>query len=347
MKTPSSKKFFGFLSLCSAIWALGPPSPAASPDVLAIQTYAGLSITGTVGAVYAVEYSTDLAQADSWLCADFVSLPSSPYLWIDKSTSVAGKRFYRAGQVTAPTHMLYLSPGTFRMGSPADELDRNSGLEGQQTVVTLTRGFWIAKYEVTQAEYLAVMGNNPSTFNGMPGAIDYGIDLTRPVETVTWTNATAYCAALTTSERAAGRINSNCAYRLPTEAEWEYACRAMTSTRFSYGDDLPYTSLTNYAWYSTNSTNRTHPIGTKLPNPWGLYDMHGNVAEWCQDVWWNLPGGALVDPQHSGGNVAHIIRGGSYENVTSTSRAAFRAFQSFGSAFSTTGFRVVLAPVQP
>ena len=216
MKTPSSKKFLGFLSLCSAIWALGPPSPAASPDVLAIQTYAGLSITGTVGAVYAVEYSTDLAQSDSWLCADFVSLPSSPYLWIDKSTSVTGKRFYRAGQVSAPTNMVYLSPGTFRMGSPADELDRHIVNESLQTVVTLTRGFWMGKYEVTQAEYLAVMGNNPSAFNGVQGTTDFGIDLTRPVETVTWTNATAYCAALTTSERTAGRINSNCACLLYT-----------------------------------------------------------------------------------------------------------------------------------
>ena len=145
----------------------------------------------------------------------------------------------------------------------------------------------MGKYEVTQGEYLAVMGSNPSCFQPSDGRHP-----NRPVEQVSWYDATNYCGQLTQRERAAGRIATNSVYRLPTEAEWEYACRAWTSTRFSYGDDPGYTNLTNYAWYGDNSGGTTHPVGQKLPNPWGLYDMHGNVWEWCQD-WYrrSIPAG--------------------------------------------------------
>jgi formylglycine-generating enzyme required for sulfatase activity len=148
------------------------------------------------------------------------------------------------------------------------------------------------------------MGSNPSGFNGVrqdypePGTnTDFGTDLNRPVETVSWNDATNYCSRLTQQERAAGQIAANSVYRLPTEAEWEYACRAWTSTRFSYGDDPGYTNLTNYAWYWNNSVGTSHPVGQKLPNPWGLYDMHGNVWEWCEDWIDTYPGGIAVDPQ--------------------------------------------------
>jgi len=128
---------------------------------------------------------------------------------------------------------------------------------------------------------------------------------------VSWYDATAYCDALTQRERAAGRIATNRVYRLPTEAEWEYACRGWTSTRFSYGDDPGYTNLTNCAWYDGNSGRTTHPVGQKLPNPWGLYDMHGNVWEWCLD-WWSdsLPGGIALDPQGPATGSDRVLRGG-------------------------------------
>jgi formylglycine-generating enzyme required for sulfatase activity len=256
---------------------LGLPACGQTPARLALQTYAGLTITGAVGAVYQIQYVPDVAQtnnARAWRCLDFLQLPVSPCLWADKSAPATGRRFYRAVVFWAPTNMVFIPPGTFRMGSPTNEVDRYED-EGPQTAVTISRGFWIGKYEVTQDEYQAVKGSNPSYFTG---------DSKRPVERVSWFDATNYCAKLTQREVAAGRIASNGVYRLPTQAEWEYACRGWTSDRrFSYGDDPGYSNLTRYAWYGGNSGGTTHPVGQKLPSPWGLYDIHGNVWEWCQD----------------------------------------------------------------
>jgi formylglycine-generating enzyme required for sulfatase activity len=310
--------------------------------VLDLQLYAGLSITGAVGTVYQIEYVTDLAQTNTpsaWRCLEFLQLPASPYLWADKSAPATGRRFYRAVELTAPTNMVFIPPGTFRMGSPTNEVGRSAS-DGPETAVTISRGFWMGKYEVTQGEYKAVTGNNPSHFTG---------DSNRPVEMVSWYNATNYCALLTERERAAGRIATNSVYRLPTEAEWEYACRAWTSTRFSYGDDPGYTSLTNYAWYMDNSGSTTHPVGQKLPNPWGLYDMHGNVWEWCQDAWsGSLPGGIAVDPLVPPTGSTRMLRGGVWDYYSWCCRSAYRNYYtSPGNTQSIHGFRVVLAPGQP
>jgi formylglycine-generating enzyme required for sulfatase activity len=155
--------------------------------------------------------------------------------------------------VDVRTNMVFIPPGTFRMGSLTNEADRVDD-EGPQTAVTISRGFWMGKYELTRGEYLALMGSNPS---GFPG------DSNRPLENVSWNDATNYCGQLTKRERAVGRIATNSVYRLPTEAEWEYACRAGTSTPFSYGDDPGYTKLTDYAWYYANSGETTHPVGQK------------------------------------------------------------------------------------
>lgn len=339
--------------------AMVPWASAQTPPVLGLQLYAGLTITGAVGTVYSVEYVTDLAQTNSWRCLEFLQLPASPYLWADKSAPATGQRFYRAVQTGAPTNMVFIPPGTFRMGSPTNEVGR-SEWEGPQTAVTISRGFWMAKYELTQGEYLAVMGYNPSWFKGVRDGWDagcgcytnrdFGVDLNRPVEMVTWFDATNYCAALTLREREAGRIATNCAYRLPTEAEWEYACRAATSDRrFSYGDDPAYSSLTNYAWYSANSGFMTHPVGQKLPNPWALYDMQGNVSEWCQD-WWadSLPGGIAVDPQGPATFQFRVIRNSSWGSYASACRSA-SGYNGDNPRYlyPDFGFRVVLAPDQP
>ena len=328
--------------ICWAILAVAPRASAQTPPGLNLELYAGLTITGAVGTVYSVEYVTDLAQTNSWRCLEFLQPLTSPYPWTDKSAPATGHRFYRAAVFAAPTNLVFIPPGTFRIGAPMNEEDSSilePGIgEHPQTAVTISRGFWMGKHEVTQGDYLAVMGSNPSSFQG---------DTNRPVEMVSWLNATNYCGRLTQRDRAAGRIAPNSVYRLPTEAEWEYACRAWTSTRFSYGDDLDYTELTNYAWYSNNSSGMTHPVGQKLPNPWGLYDMQGNVLEWCQDWYDAYRGGIALDPQGPATGTARVFRGGDWYHPNNACRSAFRFGLPPDSAYYTLGFRVVLAPGQP
>jgi formylglycine-generating enzyme required for sulfatase activity len=341
MKTQASTPVQYLSVLCLAVWVAAPRADAQTTAGLSIGTYAGLSVTGAVGTVYSIEYVTDLTQTNNpsaWRTLEYLQLPASPYLWADKSAPATGQRFYRAAAMEAPTNMVFIPPGTFRMGSPTNEVDRYNW-EEPQTDVIISRGYWMGKYEVTQGEYLAVMGSNPSNYTG---------DTNRPVEMVNWYDATNYCATLTQQERAAGRIGTNSVYRLPTEAEWEYACRAETSTRFSYGDDPGYTNLTDYAWYWDNTT---HPVGQKLPNPWGLYDMHGNVFEWCQDWFDTYPGGIALDPQGPAIPSAtwgslRVIRGGDWHNYAADCRSAYRYAYDPDGGNGDLGFRVVLAPGQ-
>jgi formylglycine-generating enzyme required for sulfatase activity len=198
-------------------------------------------------------------------------------------------------------------------------------------------GFFMGRYEVTQGEYLSVIGSNPSSFAG---------DTNHPVEQVNWTEANNYCAQLTARERTAGRLPSGWAYRLPTEAEWEYASRAGSTNRFSFGNDPGYTQLANYAWYSVNSGGTTHAVGGKLPNRWGLYDMAGNVWEWCSDWYGNYPGGNVNDPQGSVSGLNRVFRGGNWYDTASNGRSAQRNGYDPSARSSGIGFRLVLAPGQ-
>ena len=242
-------------------------------------------------------------------------------------------------------NMVFIEPGTFIMGSPDTEEDRNND-EGPQTTVTISKGFWMGRFEVTQQEYTDVIGSNPSYFKAPDGTEI----LNRPVESVSWFDATNYCGMLTERERSSGRITSGYEYRLPTEAEWEYACRAGTTTRFSYGDDPGYTQLELFGWYydnsDTGSGKMTHPVGQKFPNPWGLYDMHGNVYEWCLDWYGNYPGGSVTDPTGLGSGFFRVHRGGYWNRDGRDCRSAFRYGGDPTSAYFDIGFRVVLAPVQ-
>jgi formylglycine-generating enzyme required for sulfatase activity len=290
-----------------------------------------IGITGPPG-VYSVLGSTNLT---SWKVLGSASNPLGSVNFSDPVGNSFPKRFYRVLLQAPPSNMVFVAPSTFKMGSPASEEDR-SPFEGPQATVTLTRGFWIGKYEVTQGEYLSVMGENPSDFPG---------DLSRPVSSVTWLDATNYCWRLTQRELAAGRISAGSQFRLPTEAEWECAARAGTSTRFSYGDDVGYASLTNYAWLLLNNNDLSvHAVGQKLPNPWGLYDMAGNVWEWCQDWYGEQLGGVQTDPTGPGPNsqAEKVMRGGAYDYPNSSCRSASRLFRTTILPDSDLGFRVVL-----
>jgi formylglycine-generating enzyme required for sulfatase activity len=334
------------LLLGVGLGALEPRAGAQTTPGLDLQLYAGLTITGAVGTVYQIQCITDLTQtnnASAWRCLEFVRLPASPYLWADKSAPATGRRFYQALPFEALTNMVFIPPGTFRMGSPTNEVDR-SLKEGPQTDVTISRGFWMSKYLVTQAEYQALTASNPSFFNTNYG---FSLDLTRPVDSVSWYDASSYCSELTQRERAAGRIPNNSVYRLPTEAEWEYACRAWTSTRYGYGDDPGYTNLTNYGWYYFNSGSMTHPVGQKLPNARGLYDMHGNLEEWCHDWFGSYLGGSALDPQGPPTGTLRVIRGGYWEDSASSCRSASRNLHEPDAMHYHLGFRVVLAAGQP
>jgi len=339
--------------LCLSFCVVGSPLAAQTPLGLSLQMDAGqaqLAITGAVDTVCQVQWTDTLSATSRWFHLEHSLLASSPTLVTDPTASVATNRYYRAVW-TPNTNFVWISPGSFTMGSPSNEVGRST-IEGPQVAVTISQGFWMGKYLVTQGDYLAVVGNNPSYFNGDRSGPpwydqDYGTDLTLPVEQVSWMDATHYCAALTAQERAAGRIFTNYVYRLPTEAEWEYACRAGTTTRFHYGDDPGYTNLNHYAWFADNSNDATQPVGQLLPNGWGLYDTAGNVWEWCQD-WYDLyAGGSLTDPQGPATGTNRVVRGGAYYQGAQYCRSArrFRSIPDF--TYSGFGFRVVLAFGQP
>lgn len=281
---------------------------------------------------------TILSSANLTTWSDFTVLTNQigSVLFSDATAKFAPQKFYRVRKQGPPANMVFIPPSTFKLGSPSNEFDREI-FEGPQATVTLTRGFWIGKFEVTQGEYLAVTGENPSDFPG---------DLTRAISSVSWFDATNYCWKLTQRELAAGRIPAGSQYRLPTEAEWECATRAGTTTRFSFGDDLTYASVTNYAWFLDlgHPDLIVHPVGQKLPNPWGLYDVHGNVWEWCQDWYSDQQGGVLTDPTGpaSSPNGTKVIRGGAYDYPNSSCRSASRFFRFPLMPDSDVGFRVVL-----
>lgn len=240
--------------------------------------------------------------------------------------------------------------GTFLMGSPSSEVGRFSW-EGPQTLVHLSYSFKMGQYEVTQGEYKALMSNNPSYFSG---------DARRPVEQVSWTDAMEYCRRLTECERQAQCLPAGWVYRLPTEAEWEYACRAGGSNAFHYGPALRsgMANFDGFYEYEASVGEVYNPSGTHLwkttavggyrPNAWGLHDLHGNVWEWCLD-WWSgsLPGGEVTNPTGPVSGVERAFRGGCWYNDGRFCRTAYRLRASPATRGNDLGFRVVLAPAAP
>jgi formylglycine-generating enzyme required for sulfatase activity len=215
------------------------------------------------------------------------------------------------------------------MGSPSSE-DGSQSDEAQHQV-TLTRDFWLGATEVTQAQWRAVMGSNPSYFDDCDAC---------PVERVSWDDAVAYLNALSDRE-GLGRCYDGASfkglacegYRLPTEAEWEYAARAGT-TGARYGD------LDAIAWHAGDSGGRTRPVGERQPNGWGLHDMLGNVWEWVHDWYASYPSGAVSDPQGPVGGAGRVLRGGGWSYDAWYLRAAFRAYYPPGNRYGDIGFRL-------
>lgn len=219
------------------------------------------------------------------------------------------------------TMKLVLIPaGTFTMGSPDDEEGRYVG-EGPQRQVTISQPFYMGVTEVTEGQYQAVM---VSDFN-FKGS-------NNPQERVSWNEAREFCQRL--SQRTGKTV------RLPTEAQWEYACRAGTQTRFGFEDSDG--SLGDYAWFGDNSDSRTHPVGQKQPNAWGLYDMHGNMLEWCSDWYASYANASNQDPPGPGSGTDRVQRGGDWFADPRYCRAAHRSRGApyLGGEFW--GFRVVV-----
>ena len=246
-------------------------------------------------------------------------------IWIDNSVydQTGGQSFYLPGarlpitgeEITidlpglpsdaTPLQMVLIPAGTFTMGSVREEQDRLSN-EGPRHEVLITQSFYLGKYEVTQSQWQAVMGVNPAHFNGNDA----------PVEQVTWNDCQEFIARL--NDLGFGT------FRLPTESEWEYACRSGTSSRFYWGDDPSYSEIGEYAWYDRNAGGQTSLIGQLQPNPWGLYDMSGNVWEWCWDWEDDYPSSLQVDPQGPLSGSRRVLRSGSWNYEGRRCRSAYR-----------------------
>jgi formylglycine-generating enzyme required for sulfatase activity len=208
--------------------------------------------------------------------------------------------------------------GEFQMGS-ANGFDD----ERPMHTVRISKLFYLGIHEVTQGQWEAVMGNNPSQFKG---------DANRPVETVSWEVVQKFIDKLNTRE-------GGTPYRLPTEAEWEYAARAGSTTAYSFGDDI--SQLGKYAWFADNANNTTHPVGQLQPNAWGLYDMHGNVWEWVQDWYGAYAPEPVTNPQGPASGLYRVFRGGSWCRDAGTCRSACRGHNAPGSRHGLLGFRLL------
>jgi uncharacterized repeat protein (TIGR02543 family) len=264
--------------------------------------------------------------------------------------------------VTAMTakDMVWIPGGTFTMGSPASEPNRVN--DETQHTVTLS-GFYMGKYQITQEKYQAVTGSNPSGFttavsgeSGTPGKL--------PVETVRWYDALVFCNRLSMAEglspaysingstnpttwgsvptssdatwNAVTVVSGSTGYRLPTEAQWEYACRAGTTTAYNTGD-----TISDMGWYSNNSVDKTHQVGLKPANAWGLYDMHGNVHEWCWDWYGAYAAGAQTDPMGASSGTYRVYRGGYWRDSAEYLRSAYRYNVNPFVRVNIIGFRLV------
>jgi formylglycine-generating enzyme required for sulfatase activity len=219
----------------------------------------------------------------------------------------------------------WITPGSFVMGSPGDEANRDA-VEGTQHPVMISRGFYLGLYEVTQRQWLAVMGVNPSV---LQQAVAGENTLDRPVDSVSWQETQLFIERL--NSLGLGR------FRLPTEAEWEYAARAGTTTPYSLSGDVH-----QFVWANSRSFARTHPVGQKPANAWGLFDMHGNVWEWCSDWYAPYTAEPVTDPTGPASGKERVFRGGSWYDFPAALRSANRHRHAPDVGYTAIGLRLVL-----
>jgi len=219
-----------------------------------------------------------------------------------------------------------IKPGSFMMGSAPEPFRPSDRNETPQHRVVISRPFYLGRYEVTQAQWEAVMGNDPSQFKGRD----------HPVENVSWNDAQEFIRRLNARE-------GHARYRLPTEAEWEYAARAGSGAYYAAGDDEG--ALSRHEWYDGNSGETTHPVGQKLPNAWGLHDMGGNVVERVQD-WYDkeyYANSPETDPKGPADGSYRVLRGGSWAHDVVICRPAMRAYDSLDDRYDYVGFRLAFS----
>jgi formylglycine-generating enzyme required for sulfatase activity len=221
--------------------------------------------------------------------------------------------------------MVRIPSGRFALGSPTNETGRRDN-ESPMSEVNIP-AFYMAKFVVTQEQWVAIMGSNLAIFRE---------NLQAPVENISWLEAQEFCRKLA--------AKTQHLYRLPSESEWEYACRAGTNTAYHFGDSP--TQLADYAWFADNSNKRSHPVGAKVPNPWGLYEMHGGVWEWCEDIWHDNFNGAPADGSvwvNDGYTSRRVRKGGSWSNEAKLCRSASREWHWQSDRYNDISFRVVIS----
>jgi formylglycine-generating enzyme required for sulfatase activity len=283
---------------------------------------------------------------DAGAGAEAITAPlPSPPAWAEAHGQDVHGRWADLAIAGVVQRFRWISPGSFVMGASDEEVDDawrhfqramyeapRSWFEAPQHRVTLTRGFWMADTPCTQRMWQAVMGDNPSRFRGMPD---------RPVEQVSWRDATVFI------DRASGLTRSRAALRLPTEAEWEWACRAGTTAALYTGPIVYHgynmvPAVDAVAWFQGNSGQSTHVVKEKAPNPWGLYDLFGNVWEWCGDRFGPYTVGGVTDPVGAASGDLRSSRGGSWADSASSMYAGHRTGRPEHHRSPSWGFRLVI-----
>ncbi len=221
----------------------------------------------------------------------------------------------------------YIPEGDFWQGSAAVQPNRQKD-EGPRHLVNLTKGFYLGTYEVTQQQWEVVIGHNPAVFSNLPNSE------TRPVESVSWNDTQFFINKL-------NQLNIG-KFRLPTEAEWEYACRAGSETAYYWGESMAENGQSDYTWANSRSMAMTHPAGQKKPNAWGLFDMAGNVWEWCSDWYGPYPAEEVTDPQGPIDGKMKVFRGASWYDFYESHRSANRHKHAPDEKYTAIGFRLVL-----